>query len=214
MLKLKYLIVLTILCLGLIIGCRVTDTDEELVTSIQLRIGIDEEFTRLNIREAGASNWKISRTVTYRVGNHTVELYPSLNTELKYDIQLVTRDGRTVTKNDVMLTQNCFVDFEIKDFDDETAKEVRTINILNRTGIDFVLVDIGNAGSSSWTHEISGTFENEKLSTLTNITPKLDSTLKYNIRLRGSSTGNISSTRTDISVSQNGTVVFEAQHIN
>jgi len=208
-------LILLLLISVIITGCLNTNPDDgEGVRSIQLDILMDVEFNRLSIRESGSSNPIITQYGQFHKGSHIIKLNLTLNDYTRYDIQLHTADGTTATKTNVLLSQNAIVEFDISDLDDDTAKEITVINVLNRTGIDFGHVRFSITGSSSWFFTKDGQIENNIAYTISNITPPLSTTTRYDIQLRDHATGNIRATRTNILLSQNRTVLFTENNID
>ena len=216
MYKTKVLILISLLLSLFILGCLTANVDDdESIRSFQVEILMDVEFNRLHIRESGAVNTIHTQTGQFNKGSYTIRLNAPLDPNTRYDIQLQTPDGTTATKRHVsILSQNSIVEFDISDFDDETANEVTAINILNRTGIDFSYVLVSVTGSSSWLFRMDGNFTNDTHTPVTNITPPLNNTIRYDVQLRDHPTGTIRATRTNILLTQNRNVIFTENNLD
>jgi len=195
-------------------GC-LTSTEESdgEIRSIQIDILIDVDFNWLVISESGSTTTAHSQTGHFNKGRHTIELRTTLNEDTRYDLQLHTADGSTATKRHILLSQNAIVEFELSDFDDDTAYDITTLYIRNRTGIDFSYIYVGVAGSGSWLFGINGNIANDTNFPLTNITPPLNTATRYDIQLREQAAGGIRATRGNILLRQNETIIFLESNI-
>jgi hypothetical protein len=200
-----------LLTVSLFFGCLTTTVDDEdIIYNIQIRIMesiADEDFRQLRIREVGTTTWIINQRFEHTQGTHQINLTPTLEQNINYEIQLETTDSRTATII-TPLSQNSIVVFERRHFNDETAVDISIIYIRNLTGTNFGYFSIRRSGVESWLFDRVIQIQNEMTISIAHISPPLKTTERYDIHLREHATGGISATRNDILLSHNGVIIF------
>ena len=214
-------LLLVIFCVGMTIfyGCRVSDIEnEDEVTEFVINNETDTTFVTLRIREMGDSYWKYDKTVAFP-GNSEYTVTPTrpYNREARYEIQLESKAKNTATLSNVALTQNSIIYFNLIDFDNPDAASVITkINIMNNTIVNFYFLAIRETGKISWLFEMAGDFVKTEPSTLlppVDLPQKLDTRKKYDVRLRQQQTGGIEAIKTNLTLKQNGNIIFESSDL-
>ena len=197
----------------LLCGC-ITSTDDDGITEIQIKNMTNVVFANLRIREAGSTDWLIYQSGIFNEGNHNIVLSKTLDPSLRYDIQLSTADGLTATKQGVLVSQNGIIAFNSSDFDDDSAQVITSINILNETGVHFYSLLIGVSGSSSWLIDIESPFLNGGITSIHDISPSLSPTTLYDIQILEYPFGNITATKSNYILRQNGIIRFESSDLD
>ena len=208
---LKFIVLFTIV-ISLLSSCKITAPDENEVRTIRIINHTEITFERLRIRLAGETNWGQTFNREFGHGQHEIFLTRFLDSEQRYDIQLYRRfwdsgsyKEQTATLYAEPVSENILLPFDYENFDDQTALEITALYINNRTGTDFSAVYIGVVGSSGWVFDKIDSIINDDFYYITNIYPPLKATTQYRIQLRA---GNITATKTNLSVTQNRTINF------
>ena len=211
----KKIILLLAICIWLLSSCKITSPSENEVTAFQIINRTDTTFNKLNIKEAGKDKWDQSHFGDYTPGTHEIYLYRYLDNQLRYDIQLeqTTGDKKTATLYNIQIFENAYLEYDYKDFDDESSMHVTTLFIYNLTGRVCTGIAIGEGSSGPWRiyndaiHiPIDATYE---LNIDQNLA--LDRTKLYRIRL---SIGTQSAEKINEPVWQNKTITFRDTDFN
>ena len=201
----KKIILLLSICFLFIFGCKLTSPSENDVTTFRIINRTDVTFNRLNIRISGENRWDQTLWGDYTNGTHEIYLTRYLDNQKRYDIQLQTSDNRTATYYNTDVFENAIFEYDYENFDDASSMEVKTIFINNLAGIDFTEIMIGEVGKTGWVFSKTTYIPNDEIYALSNISPALDRTTQYRIRLRA---GNQTVTKNSEAVWQYRTIVF------
>ena len=205
--------ILTILAALLLLSCITTLTEDD-VTTILVKNMTNFVFDTFRVRETGATNWLVTRSGTYSTGDHEIFFYSPLDKNKRYDLQLEAKNNLTATKFNVQLSENGIVTYTINDFDDDTSNNIDTIHIKNDTGVSFNTILIGLYGSQSWIVDKVILMEKNDVTTITGISPPLNKNNRYIVQLLEFPSGNITATKNNLSLSQNGVLTFDTNDLD
>ncbi|MCL1827607.1 MAG: hypothetical protein FWG20_06135 [Candidatus Cloacimonetes bacterium] len=201
----KLMIIITLLAsFYLITSCKMT-TDENAVYDIIIENNTSHTFSKVNIREHGQANWYLQKNMQLPQGQHTIFLSKKIEKDIKYDIQLETLAKETATHYDIFLS-----DDEIIPFDRLDVEDITSINILNKTSLDFAEVRIGRAGQPSYIFTRVINIPKDQPTNIANIAPVLDSSVLYWIQLRS---GTLTAIQYNQALWQNKTIQFTNENI-